>query len=281
MASAVVRRAGFFMLAMGVSRGATAQVVDAAARSRIDSTLRSFAQSGSVAGVSALVWEKGREVYFGAFGMADRESQRPMRRDAIVQIFSMTKPVTGVALMTLYEQGKFRLDDPLAKYAPEFANLRVYAGADSSGKPILVAPRRAITIRDITRHTAGFATEANNPGVGPLYRDADPLNRNNTLAQFAQKLGEVPLWFQPEAKWEYGPSVDVQAFLVERLSGQPYEQYVRQHVLDPLGMRDTRYVVPDGDRGRLATMYNRSDSGVLSRAPDSSAWSFNTRHWPL
>src|SRR5215467_3526867 len=149
MASAVVRRAGFFMLAMGVSRGATAQVVDAAARSRIDSTLRSFAQSGSVAGVSALVWEKGREVYFGAFGMADREAERPMRRDAIVQIFSMTKPITGVALMTLYEQGKFRLDDPLAKYLPEFANARVYVGTDAQGKPTTEPAHREILVRDI------------------------------------------------------------------------------------------------------------------------------------
>jgi CubicO group peptidase (beta-lactamase class C family) len=257
------------------------QVVDAAARARIDSTLRWFAQSGTVAGVSALVYEKGREVYFGAFGMADREAARPMRRDAIVQIFSMTKPVTGVALMTLYEQGKFQLDDPLAKYAPEFANLRVYSGTAANGSPILVPPWRPITIRDITRHTAGFATAADNPGVGPLLAAADPLNRNNTLAQMAQKLGTVPLWFQPEAKWEYGPSVDVQAFLVERLSGQPFDRYIREHVLDPLGMRATRYVVPERDRARFAAIYNRSDAGVLSRAPDELAFAFNTRPWPL
>jgi len=265
----------------GVGAPPIENVITAAARARIDSTLRSLTQTGAIAGVSALVFEKGREAYVGAFGMADREAERPMRRDAIVQIFSMTKPITGVALMTLYEQGKFKLDDPLSKYAPEFANLQVYAGSDANGAPILVAPRRPVTIRDITRHTAGFATESTNPGVGPLLRAADPLNRNNTLAQFAQKLGTVPLWFQPEAKWEYGPSVDVQAFLVEKLSGQPYEQYVRQHVLDPLGMRETRYFVPEVDRGRLAAMYNRSDAGVLTRAPDSSAFAFNTHHWPL
>jgi CubicO group peptidase (beta-lactamase class C family) len=268
-----------FAGAQGTSR--RAQVVDARARARIDSTLRWFAESGTIAGVSALVWEKGREVYFGGFGKADREAERPMRRDAIVQIFSMTKPVTGVALMTLYEQGKFRLDDPLAKYAPEFANLRVYAGADVNGAPILVSPNRPVTIRDITRHTAGFATAPDNPGVGPLYKAADPLNRNNTLAEFARRLATVPLWFQPEAKWEYGPSVDVQAYLVERLSGQPFAQYVREHVLEPLRMRETRYVVPESDRGRFAAMYNRSDSGVLSRVPDESALAFNVRPWPL
>src|SRR6187549_816989 len=134
---------------------ASGSVVTAATRRRIDSTLRAYVDSGRVAGASALVWEKGREVYFGAFGMADREANRPMTRDVIAQIFSMTKPVTGVAMMQLWEQGKFKLDDPLAKYLPEFANVRVYAGGDSAGTPALEALSRPITVADITRHTAG------------------------------------------------------------------------------------------------------------------------------
>ena len=259
---------------------AATQVVTDAARARIDSTLRSYAP-GKVAGVSALVFEKGKEVYFGAFGMADREAARPMARDAIVQIFSMTKPLVGVALMTLYEQGKFKLDDPVAKYLPEFANVNVYAGADASGAPKLEVPHRAMTIRDLTRHTAGFAT-GDSPGVNALLRDADPGNRNNTLAQMAAKLGTVPLAFHPGEKWLYGPSVDVQAYLVERLSGQPFDRYLQEHVLGPLRMRDTRYVVADGDRSRFAAMYQRNDStGVLTRQPDSTAKAFNSRKWPL
>ena len=167
---------GWVLVAGGCATGgATAReagmngprVIDAAAMTRIDSTLRSFTESGRLAGVSALVFEKGREVYFGAYGTADREKQVPMDRNIIVQIFSMTKPVTGVALMTLYEKGAFQLDDPVAKYAPEFANVKVYAGADANGSPILQTPARPITIRDLTRHTAGFATGADNPGVGP------------------------------------------------------------------------------------------------------------------
>jgi CubicO group peptidase (beta-lactamase class C family) len=257
------------------------RVVDRTVSARIDSTLRAFTDSGRVAGVSALVYEKGEEVYFGAFGSADRERKVPMARNTIAQIFSMTKPVTGVALMTLYEKGAFALDDPLAKYAPEFANLKVYAGADAAGNPILVAPNRPVTIRDITRHTAGFATGPGNPGVGPILGKAAPLDRGNTLEEMARRLGTVPLWFQPEARWEYGPSVDVQAFLVERLSGEPYEKYVREHVLDPLGMRETRYFVPESDRGRMAAVYDRSDAGVLTRESDEEAFSFNTAHWPL
>ena len=231
--------------------------------------------------MSALIYEKGKEVYFGAFGFADREARRPMARDAIVQIFSMTKPIVGVALMTLYEQHKFQLDDPVAKYIPELANLRVYAGIDAAGAPKLEAPHRAMTVRDLTRHTAGFATGNDNPGVGPLRAKADPFNRSNTLSQMAAKLGTVPLWFHPGEKWEYGPSVDVQALLVERLSGQPFDRYVRTRIFEPLHMRETRYFVPEADRGRLAAMYNRSGTGVLSRAPDSSALAFNTKHWPL
>ena len=266
---------------VNVAPAPSSRVITPVATARIDSTLRAFVDAGKVAGASALVWEKGSEVYFNAFGMADREAQRPMARNTIVQIFSMTKPITGVALMTLWEQGKFQLDDPVAKYAPEFANLRVYAGKDAAGNPILEAPRRALTIRDLTRHTSGFATGAGDPGVGPLVAAADPMNRRNTLAQMAAKLGSLPLVFHPGEKWSYGVSVDVQAFLVERISGQNYEQYVTQHVLAPLDMRETRYFVPESDRGRLAAGYQRGSDGVLARIPDASSLSFNTNHWPL
>ncbi len=257
------------------------QVVDPVARARVDSTLRRFVESGTIAGVSALIHEKGAEVYFQAFGMADREAARPMARDAIVQIFSMTKPITGVALMKLHEQGKFQLDDPVSKYAPEFANMRVYAGKDASGATMLVEPRRPMTIRDLTRHTAGFATGADTPGVGPLLIAADPLNRSHTLTQMAERLGKVPLWFHPGEKWSYGISVDVQAFLVERISGQKFDQYVKDQIFTPLRMHETRYYVPEKDRARFAAMYQRSDSGALSRVPDERARAFNTERWPL
>lgn len=266
---------------VNVAPSTAPRVMSATARARIDSTLQRFVDTKSVAGVSALVWEKGSEAYYNAFGMADREAQRPMQRDALVQIFSMTKPVVGVALMTLWEAGKFQLDDPVSKYAPEFANLMVYAGKDASGKPILEAPRRALTIRDLTRHTSGFATGGGDPGVGPLFAAADPMNRNNTLVQMAAKLGTVPLMFHPGEKWSYGVSVDVQAFLVERISGEKYEDYVTSHVLAPLGMRSTRYFVPESDRGRLAAAYQRGANGAISRIPDANALSFNTNRWPL
>jgi CubicO group peptidase (beta-lactamase class C family) len=256
-------------------------VIDNLAIQRIDSTLKSFVDSGNIAGVSALIYENNNEVYYNAFGYADRKKKKPMDRNTIVQIYSMTKPITGTALMTLYEDGAFELDDPVAKYAPEFANMKVYEREDAMGNPILTNPRRPMTIRDLTRHTAGFGRNADIPGLGKMIKEADALNRNNTLVKMAEKMGETPLFFHPGEQWEYGPCVDVQAFLVERISGQPYGEYVRENVLDPLGMQETRYYVPENDRDRFSAMYFREATGYLRQLPDEEAKSDYFNHWPL
>lgn len=251
-------------------------------RTRLDSTLRSFVDSGLVTGVSALIFQNNQEVYFNAFGLADREQQVPMDRNTLVRIYSMTKPVTGVALMKLYEQGAFQLDDPLEKYAPEFANMKVYVGEDEKGNMILEPVKRPITIRDITRHTAGFATSPDTSTTyGKLIVKTDPMNRNNTLAEMAKRLGSLPLAFHPGEQWAYGVSVDVQAFLAEHISGVPYEKFVQDNVLGPLGMTQTRYVIPPSDTTRFAAMYFRNDEGILNRVPAASADSFNLVKWPL
>jgi CubicO group peptidase (beta-lactamase class C family) len=255
-------------------------IVTASVQQRIHATLKSFIDSNKVAGVSALVFEKGKEVFFNAYGYADREAQVPMDRNTIVRIFSMTKPVTGVALMTLYDRGAFQLDDPLSKYAPEFADMKVYKGVDAEGKLILEPARRPITIRDITRHTAGFAG-MDIPALADLVRKADAGNQNNTLTEFAKRLASLPLAFHPGDQWSYGPSVDVQAYVVERISGKPFDQYLKENIFDPLGMSNTGYVVSESNRTRFAASYNRNDSsGVLTRQPDQ-AYSFNMKSWPL
>ena len=204
-----------------------------------------------------------------------------MNRNTIVRIFSMTKPVTGVALMTLYEKGKFQLDDPLSKYAPEFANMKVFKGVDAKGSPILETARHPITIRDLTRHTAGFAgTDV--PVLADIVNKADVMNPSNTLSEMAKRLSALPLQFDPGTQWAYGPSVDVQAYLVEKLSGKPFDEYVKETILDPLGMSSTRYVIPDSDLPRFAALYNRNDStGILNRVPVEEANSFNTKNWSL
>jgi CubicO group peptidase (beta-lactamase class C family) len=256
-------------------------IVDAAASQQIDSTLQYLVDLGMVAGVSALVYEKNQEVYFGAFGYSDIENQVPMDRNTIVKIYSMTKPVTGVALMTLWEEEAFELDDSLSQYLPEFGNMEVYAGATESGELILEPLKRPITVRDLTRHTAGFLNNNDVPGLSELLQKSDTRNMENTLTEMAEKLATVPLWFQPGEQWEYGLCVDMQALLVERLSGKPFDRYLREQVLDPLGMSQTRYYVPEEDRGRFAAAYKRNDDGELTRMPDEEAHAFNFNHWPL
>ncbi|MEB2775880.1 serine hydrolase domain-containing protein [Algoriphagus sp. D3-2-R+10] len=250
-------------------------------RARIDSTLSSFVESGNIAGVSALIFEKDQEAYFNAFGYADRENQVKMDRNTIVQIYSMTKPITGVALMTLYEEGKFQLDDSLAKYAPEFTNMKVYDGVDKNGNIKLVDADRPVTILDITRHTAGFPNRADIPGLSEILDEKDPRSVEITLTEMAKRIGEVPLWFQPGTQWEYGQSVDVQAFLVERIAGIPYKEYVQTHVLDPLKMNDTRYFVPESDRSRMSASYRRTGEGQLEKIPTEEAHDFNINEYPL
>ena len=256
-------------------------IIDEAAVSRLDSTLSSYVDSGTIAGISALIYEKDKEVYYNAFGYADMENNSPMARNTIVQIFSMTKPITGTALMTLYDEHLFELDEPLAKYAPEFKDIKVYAGEDARGNPILETPKRPITIRDLTRHTAGFGRNSNIPGLGKLIAGADAMNRENTLVQMAEKMAATPLYFHPGEQWEYGPCVDVQAFLVERISGVPYKEYVREHVLDPLGMKETRYFVPEEDRDRFSAMYFRNEDGTLRQLTEEESKTDYLQEWPL
>lgn len=271
-------------LSLAAIQFATAQqtssvtIINDAAKARIDSTLKGLVEANSIAGVSALIFEKNKEVYFNAFGYADHEADAKMDRNTVVRIYSMTKPITGTALMQLYEEGAFALDDPLSKYAPEFADMKVIAGVDDAGNIRTEPLNRPITIRDITRHTAGFAREEH-PVLGEMVRKANVMNLENTLTDMAKKLGSLPLATQPGEAWSYGVSVDVQAFLVERISGKPFDVYVKEHILDPLRMKNTAYVPEDFKK--LAATYNMDESGNLHRVPDEQANAFNGQNWPL
>ena len=249
----------------------------------ITDALKGFTDKGALVGVSALVTKDGKEIYFGAFGMADREAKRVMARDTIVQIYSMTKPVTGVALMTLWEEGKFKLDDPVANFIPELANVKVYAGLDAAGAPVLVAPNRAMTIRDLTRHTAGltYCSKDNLPALKSFCDAAAPLALENNLDEFARRLGALPLEYQPGEKWRYSYAVDVQALLVQRISGKPYAEYVQEKILTPLKMTDTSFYVPPEKRDRMAAIYEWESEANFTRRPDAKALQLNTGHWPL
>ena len=240
-------------------------------KARIDQALASMVASGRIVGASALVWQGGKERYFGAAGFADREAKRPMTRDALAQIYSMTKPVTGVALMMLWEEGKFRLDDPLSKYLPEFANMQVLSGRDASGKATYRATSRQITVRDIMRHTAGFSYAKRTTAADSLFVAAAPLDLNNDLKEFGRRLGTVPLLFEPGAEWSCSVAVDVQALLVEHLAGVPFAWYVKSRILDPLHMTETGWTQPAERMPRVAAMYRRGSGGTLTHVPDAEA----------
>ena len=237
---------------------------------RIQRTLDEMVSDGRAAGVSALVWQSGKERFFGTAGFADREAKRPMARDTLVQIWSMTKPVTGVALMQLWEAGRFRLDDPLATYLPEFKAMQV-AGADGGTRPAA----RPITIRDLMRHTAGLSYGMRDGPADAAYRKAEPLDLQNDLAEASRRLAGLPLLFDPGAEWSYSTAVDVQAALVETLSGQPFEAYVKEHILAPLRMRDTGWTQPQANLARLAASYQRSDGAPLARQADAKTREMN------
>lgn len=254
-------------------------IIDQAAKQRIDTALESFISDSLVVGASALIFEKGEEVYFNAFGHADREADRPMARNTIVTIYSMTKPISGTTLMTLYEKGKFQLEDPLSKYAPEFAVMQVATGVDEEGDMTLEPANRAITIADITRHTAGFSRRAD-LGLDKVSGEADLLNLESSLTDMAAKLSKIPLGYQPGQRWEYGISVDVQAYLAEKLAGKPFAEYMKEVVLDPLGMNETGYYVPEDKRSRVAAVYVKTDTS-LTRAPDEMVHGINYERWPM
>lgn len=238
-------------------------------QARIQRSLDEMVASGRAAGVSVLVWQDGQERYFGQAGFADREARRPMARGTLVQIWSMTKPVTGVALMRLWEAGRFRLDDPVADYLPAFRDMQVAAGGT------MRPAARPITIRDLMRHTAGLSYGMRDGPADAAFRAADPLALRNDLAEAVRRIAGLPLHSDPGAEWNYSAAVDVQAALVEALSGEPFEAYVRRHILEPLGMRDTGWTQPPEAFARLAATYRRTDTGALVRQPDAETRAMN------
>lgn len=247
-------------------------------KAHIDQVLSSLVHEQGLVGVSALIYEQGEEAYFGAFGFADREAQQAMERNTLARLYSMTKPITGVALMMLYEEGRFQLDDPLAKYLPEYADMQVFVTQEDG--PSFIEPARPISVYDVLRHTAGFIPMADDSVPGKLHTQLAPFERENTLTLMSQKLAQVPLLHQPGKQWIYGPGTDVQARLVEALSGQKFENFLLERIFLPLKMYETSHYVSDNLRDRFAALYQWSDAGMV-RASDEVAFGDYYQVWPL
>jgi CubicO group peptidase (beta-lactamase class C family) len=238
---------------------------------RIGTAVQRNINDKHIAGAVTMVVRRGQVAWFKAQGMADRENQKPMQPDSIFRICSMTKPITSVAVMMLYEQGAFLLEDPVSKYLPEFKNPKVFV-APVTGDPYSIPASHEITIRDLLRHTSGL-TYNWNPTLGALYQKANVasglLPYDGTIEDSVQRLATVPLLFNPGEKWEYSLGVDVLGRLVEVVSGKPLDVFFRERIFEPLGMRDTYFFPPDNKVDRLATAYTYYDGKGLNRFPDT------------
>lgn len=229
---------------------------------QMDAHFRRYVDAGSIAGVVTHVVRHGQLVHQDAYGMADLEAQRPMTPDTLFYVYSMTKPITSVALLMLYEEGRFQLTDPIARYLPELAELKLYTGETTGGGMQLDTPARQPTVQDVFRHTAGFLYgPAGNRSIDAAYREANLLG--GTLAGLTRKLGTLPLAYEPGTQWVYSVSHDVQARLVEVLSGQPFDQFVRERIFVPLGMHQSVFGRPDELKERFAVIYGPDGNGRL------------------
>jgi CubicO group peptidase (beta-lactamase class C family) len=256
--------------------------------SRVDAAMKRLVDDKQVAGLVTLLERHGKIVQFNAVGQLETGKADPVRKDSIFRIYSMSKPVTGVAMMMLYEEGKWRLDDPISRYIPEFARLKVYAGKNDDGTPKLEDARRSMTMRELMTHTAGlgYVLSANNP-VDKMIIDRNVLNAQAPLQTMIDGLAKIPLLAQPGTRWSYSIAVDVQGYLVEKFSGQPFGEFARTRIFEPLGMKDTGFYVPKEKLARLAQVHtgsgsslavdtNRPDPAVIPLGPSGGGGLYST-----
>jgi len=230
---------------------------------RMDKLIHAYVDAGRTPGVVTLIARHGKVVHVDAYGKADLASGRPTRADDIFRMYSMTKPITSVALLMQYEEGKFQLTDPLSKFFPAFADVKVLNGMTPTGGMMLDSPRRPITIQDVFRHSAGFTYGVfGGSPVDKMYQEADILGTD--LDGLMTKLPKLPLLYQPGEQWVYSVAHDVQAALVEKLSGQKFDDYVRQRIFTPLGMADSMFKIPADRKARVPSLYSVGRDGKLA-----------------
>jgi CubicO group peptidase (beta-lactamase class C family) len=237
---------------------------------RLHAVMQQTVDKKQLAGIVTILARHGKIVDYRTYGARDLASGAAMTKDTIFRDYSMTKPVTGVAMMILYEQGKWMPNDPIAKYIPEFEHLKVFNGMDSEGKMILVDPEHAPTMRELMSHTAGFTYGFfGDTPVDVMYRDSKLLQSAN-LQELIDKLAKIPLTYQPGKKWVYSVSMDIEGYIVEKLSGKSLPDFMQDNIFNPLGMKDAGFFVPSEKRGRFATLYDANKQDGLDLNPGSA-----------
>ena len=235
---------------------------------RIAPVMQRWVDDGKIPFVLTMIAREGRLVHFEKYGMQDIATAKPVEFDTIFRIYSMTKPITSIAVMMLYEEGHFQLGTPVSEFIPAFKDMQVY----TEGGEVIVDAEREMTIKHLLTHTAGliYGGDWEHP-INERYRAADFYGGD--LAHMAQEIGDIPLLHHPGDGWNYGMSTDVLGYLVEVVSGMPFEEFLKTRILNPLGMHDTAFSVPEEKADRYATLYEPSEDGgiqVIENAPVSS-----------
>jgi CubicO group peptidase (beta-lactamase class C family) len=234
---------------------------------KLDASMKALVDAKKVAGMVTILARHGKIVDEKTYGYADVASQKAMQKDTIVRIYSMTKPVTGIAMMMLYEEGKWKPSDPIARFIPEFRDLKVFTGVDKDGKPTLDKPGHAPTMGELMSHSAGFTYGFfGSTPVDKMYLEAQLLNAP-TLQEFIERVAKLPLLYQPGEGWVYSVSVDIQGYLVEKLSGKSFPDFLRERIFLPLGMKDTGFYVPADKLGRVASVYQSDATASATAMP--------------
>jgi CubicO group peptidase (beta-lactamase class C family) len=231
---------------------------------RLDAAMQGFVDSGRVAGMTTYLARHGKVVAVHAYGRKSLDGA-PMTRDAIFRIYSMSKPITSVAMMVLFEEGKWRLDDPISKYLPEFAHMKVVAGTDPRGQPIIEDAKRPPTMRELMSHTAGFGYgQMDGREANRLFRERRVLQADS-LQAMTETVAGIPLLSQPGTAWSYSIGMDLEGRIIEKLSGQPLSQFFQERIFTPLKMKDTAFTVPADKLDRLTGLYGSDPTtGKLS-----------------
>ena len=229
---------------------------------RLHALIQEQVDTKRLSGAVTILARHGKIVEYRVYGQRDMATGTPMTKDTIFRDFSMTKPVTGVAMMILYEEGKWLPSDPISKFIPEFAHLKVFNGVDASGKPTLAEPEHAPTMRELMTHSAGFSYGAGTTVVDAMYHEKN-VTQSATLQEMIDKLATIPLNYQPGRGWTYSVSMDIEGYIVEKLSGQTLPDFMRDHIFIPLDMKDAGFFVPEEKRPRFSTSYKDDAQGQL------------------
>lgn len=230
---------------------------------RLHALMQQTVDRKELPGAVTILARHGKVIDYRVYGVKDIASGAPLTKDAIFRAFSMTKPITAVAMLQLYEQGKWLPSDPISKFIPQFAHLKVFKGMAASGDMILEDPIHPPTMQELLTHTAGFTYGFfGNNVIDKEYQKAGVM-QSKTLQEMIDKLAKIPLMYQPGTRWSYSASMDIQGYIVEKLSGQSLPDYFQEHIYKPLGMKDSGFFVPADKKNRFVTMYRGDEKGQL------------------